>query len=169
MLERFTERARKVFVLANQEAAALGSESIGTEHVLLGLVRPETSVSVAANALRTFNINYPQIKEKVVEMFGIDNPKPDRLLQTPKAKQIIENAEIQAKALNHNYIGTEHILLGMIEDDNSCAMVILESLGVNKQNCRESVLKIVGKEDPLKQAINHLEQAVAILKAMVNK
>src|SRR3712207_137257 len=113
MFERFTDRARKVMALANQEAQRFNHEYIGTEHILLGLVKEGSGV--AADVLRRFGVNPQTVRlevEKIVQTGpGGDQVVLGRLPHTPRAKKVIELAVDEAQGLNHNYVGTEHLLL----------------------------------------------------------
>src|SRR5213595_503066 len=114
MYERFTDRARKVMQLANQEAQRFNHEYIGTEHILLGLVKEGTGV--AANVLKNLDIDLRKIRlevEKIVQA-GPDMVTMGKLPQTPRAKKVIEYSIEEARNLNHNYVGTEHLLLGLL-------------------------------------------------------
>ena len=114
MYERFTDRARKVMELANQEAQRFNHEYIGTEHILLGLVKEGSGV--AANVLKNLDIDLRKIRlevEKIVQS-GPDMVTMGKLPQTPRAKKVIEYSIEEARNLNHNYVGTEHLLLGLL-------------------------------------------------------
>src|ERR1700739_1348641 len=114
MYERFTDRARKVMQLANQEAQRFNHEYIGTEHVLLGLLKEGSGV--AATVIRKLDIDLRKIRlevEKLVQR-GRDQNAMGSLPQTPRAKRAIEYAMLEARELNHGYVGTEHILLGLL-------------------------------------------------------
>ena len=114
MYERFTDRARKVMQLANQEAQRFNHEYVGTEHVLLGLIKEGSGV--AANVLKNLDVDLRKIRnevEKIVQA-GPDMVTMGKLPQTPRAKKVIEYAIEEARNLNHNYVGTEHLLLGLV-------------------------------------------------------
>ena len=116
MYERFTDRARKVMQLANQEAQRFNHEYIGTEHILLGLVKEGSGV--AANVLKNLDVDLRKIRievEKIVQA-GPDMVTMGKLPQTPRAKKVIEYAMDEARNLNHNYVGTEHLLLGLLRE-----------------------------------------------------
>ena len=130
MFERFTDRARKVMALANQEAQLFNHEFIGTEHILLGLVKEGSGV--AATVLKNMDIDLKKLRlavEKLVHS-GPDMVTMGKLPQTPKARKVIEYAIDEARALNHNYIGTEHLLLGLLRETDGIAAQVLMSLGV---------------------------------------
>src|SRR5438105_7447423 len=144
MYERFTDRARKVMQLANQEAQRLKHEYIGTEHILLGLMKEGSGV--AANVLKNLDIDLRKIRleiEKIVQL-GPDVVAMGKLPQTPRAKKVIEYSIEEARNLNHNYIGTEHLLLGLLREREGLAAQVLESLGLNLQGVRQEVLLLLG-------------------------
>src|SRR5207244_1093646 len=129
MYERFTDRARKVMQLANQEAQRFNHEYIGTEHILLGLVKEGTGV--AANVLKNLDIDLRKIRlevEKIVQA-GPDMVTMGKLPQTPRAKKVIEYSIEEARNLNHNYVGTEHLLLGLLREQEGVAAQVLMNLG----------------------------------------
>ncbi|MFO0900791.1 MAG: ATP-dependent Clp protease ATP-binding subunit [Pirellulales bacterium] len=144
MYERFTDRARKVMQLANQEAQRFNHEYIGTEHVLLGLIKEGSGV--AANVLKNLDIDLRKIRlevEKLVQS-GPDMVTMGKLPQTPRAKKVIEYAMEEARNLNHNYVGTEHILLGLLREQEGVAAQVLMNLGLKLEDVREEVLTLLG-------------------------
>ena len=144
MYERFTDRARKVMQLANQEAQRFNHEYIGTEHILLGLVKEGSGV--AANVLKNLNVNLRSIRmevEKLVQS-GPEMVTMGKLPQTPRAKKVIEYAMEEARNLNHNYVGTEHILLGLLREHEGVAAQVLMNLGLKLDDVREEVLNLLG-------------------------
>src|SRR3981081_491184 len=144
MYERFTDRARKVMQLANQEAQRLNHEYIGTEHILLGLVKEGSGV--AANVLKNLDIDLRKIRlevEKIVQS-GPDMVTMGKLPQTPRAKKVIEHSIEEARNLNHNYVGTEHLLLGLLREQNGVATQILINLGLKPEDVREEVGHMLG-------------------------
>jgi ATP-dependent Clp protease ATP-binding subunit ClpC len=144
MFERFTDRARKVMALANQEAQLFNHEFIGTEHILLGLVKEGSGV--AATVLKNMDIDLKKLRLAVEKMVhsGPDMVTMGKLPQTPKARKVIEYAIDEARALNHNYIGTEHLLLGLLRETDGIAAQVLMSLGVKLEDVREEVLNLLG-------------------------
>src|SRR5215813_10374513 len=119
MYERFTDRARKVMQLANQEAQRLNHEYLGTEHILLGLIKEGSGV--AATALKNLNIDLRKIRLEI-EMIARRGPHMvpmGKLPPTPRAKKIIEYSIEEARSLSHNYVGTEHLLLGVLRENYS--------------------------------------------------
>jgi len=143
MYERFTERARKTMQLANQEAQRFNHEYIGTEHILLGLVKEGTGV--AANVMRNLDIDLRKIRlevEKLVQS-GPEMITMGKLPQTPRAKKVIEYSMEEARNLNHNFVGTEHILLGLLREQEGVAAQVLMNLGLKLEEVREEVLNLL--------------------------
>ncbi|HTN74495.1 MAG TPA: ATP-dependent Clp protease ATP-binding subunit, partial [Pirellulaceae bacterium] len=144
MYERFTDRARKVMQLANQEAQRFNHEYIGTEHILLGLVKEGSGV--AANVLKNLEVDLRKIRlevEKLVQS-GPEMVTMGKLPQTPRAKKVIEYSMEEARNLNHNYVGTEHILLGLLREQEGVAAQVLMNLGLKLEEVREEVLNLLG-------------------------
>src|SRR5512136_2059966 len=144
MFERFTDRARKVMALANQEAQRFNHEYIGTEHILLGLVKEGSGV--AANVLKNLDVDLRKIRlevEKLVQS-GPDMVTMGKLPQTPRAKKVIEYAMEEARALNHNYVGTEHLLLGLLREHDGVAAQVLMNLQLKLDDVRTEVLNLLG-------------------------
>ena len=144
MYERFTDRARKVMQLANQEAQRFNHEYIGTEHILLGLVKEGSGV--AANVLKNLDVDLRKIRievEKIVQT-GPDMVTMGKLPQTPRAKKVIEYAMDEARNLNHNYVGTEHLLLGLLREQEGVAAQVLMNLGMKLEDVRDEVLNLLG-------------------------
>ena len=144
MYERFTDRARKVMQLANQEAQRFNHEYIGTEHILLGLVKEGSGV--AANVLKNLDVDLRKIRievEKIVQT-GPDMVTMGKLPQTPRAKKVIEYAMDEARNLNHNYVGTEHLLLGLLREQEGVAAQVLMNLGLKLEDVRDEVLNLLG-------------------------
>ncbi|MEM6260046.1 MAG: ATP-dependent Clp protease ATP-binding subunit, partial [Planctomycetota bacterium] len=144
MFERFTDRARKVMALANQEAQRFNHEYIGTEHILLGLVKEGSGVG--ANVLKNLNVDLRKVRlevEKLVKS-GPDMVTMGKLPQTPRAKKVIEFAIEEARNLNHNYVGTEHLLLGLLREHEGVAAQVLMNLGLKLEEVREEVLELLG-------------------------
>ncbi len=144
MFERFTDRARKVMALANQEAQRFNHEYIGTEHILLGLVKEGSGVG--ANVLKNLDVDLRKVRlevEKLVKR-GPDMVTMGRLPQTPRAKKVIEYAIEEARSLNHNYVGTEHLLLGLLREQDGVAAQVLMNLGLRLEDVREEVLNLLG-------------------------
>jgi ATP-dependent Clp protease ATP-binding subunit ClpC len=144
MFERFTDRARKVMALANQEAQRFNHEYIGTEHILLGLVKEGSGVG--ATVLKNLDVDIKKLRleiEKHVKS-GPDMVTMGKLPQTPRAKKVIEYAIEEARALNHNYVGTEHILLGILRESEGIAAQVLMHIGLKLEEVRQEVLNLLG-------------------------
>ncbi len=144
MYERFTDRARKVMQLANQEAQRFNHEYIGTEHMLLGLVKEGTGV--AANVLKNLDVELRKIRlevEKLVQS-GPEMITMGKLPQTPRAKKVLEYSMEEARNLQHNFVGTEHILLGLLREQEGVAAQVLINLGLKLEDVREEVLNLLG-------------------------
>jgi len=144
MFERFTDRARKVMALANQEAQRFNHEYIGTEHILLGLVKEGSGVG--ATVLKNLDVDIKKLRLEVEKQVksGPDMVTMGKLPQTPRAKKVIEYAIEEARALNHNYVGTEHILLGLLRETEGIAAQILMNMGLKLDDLRQEVLNLLG-------------------------
>jgi len=144
MFDRFTDRARKVMNLAKSEAQRLNHEYIGTEHILLGLVQEGSGV--AANVLRNMGIDLKRIRAEIEKLVkGSSTVVPmGNLPFTPRAKKVLELSLEEASQLGHNYIGTEHLLLGLIKESEGIAARVLTNLGVKLEDVREEVLEFLG-------------------------
>lgn len=171
MYERFTDRARKVMQLAKAEAQRLNHEYIGTEHILLGII--EEGSGVAATVMKERGVNFNSIRDEVDKIVQrgpdpepADSPDPGGLRgwitalslalfwldarrkrpQTPTAKHVIEYAMREARNLNHGYVGTEHLLLGLLIDRESVSYHVLTNLGLELHDVREEILDLLGQE-----------------------
>ncbi|MEG6587027.1 ATP-dependent Clp protease ATP-binding subunit [Dendrosporobacter sp. 1207_IL3150] len=142
MYNRFTGRAIKVLELAQQEAKRLGHGYVGTEHLLLGLVHE--GEGVAAKALASININLAAVRAQTEALIGRGNTTTGEVGYTPRAKQVMELAVEEAKNLGHNYIGTEHILLGLVRENEGVAGRVLASLGADLNSVRQVVIQMLG-------------------------
>ncbi len=144
MFERFTDRARKVMALANQEAQRFNHEYIGTEHILLGLVKEGSGVG--ANVLKNLDVDLRKVRVEVEKLVksGPEMVTMGKLPQTPRAKKVIEYAIEEARNLNHNYVGTEHLLLGLLREHDGVAAQVLMNLGLKLEEVREEVLNLLG-------------------------
>ena len=144
MFERFTDRARKVMALANQEAQRFNHEYIGTEHILLGLVKEGSGVG--ATVLKNLDVDIKKLRlevEKLVKS-GPDMVTMGKLPHTPRAKKVIEYAIEEARSLNHNYVGTEHLLLGLLRETEGIAAQVMMNLGLRLEDVRQEVLNLLG-------------------------
>ncbi|MCX5676451.1 MAG: ATP-dependent Clp protease ATP-binding subunit [Planctomycetota bacterium] len=158
MFERFTDRARKVMALANQEAQRFNHEYVGTEHVLLGLVKE--GQGVAANVLHNLQVDLKKIRlevEKIVKS-GPNMVTMGKLPQTPRAKKVIEFAIEEARNLGHNYVGTEHLLLGLLREHDGVAAQVLMNLGLKLDDVRAEVLNILGASQEAEGAVQEEER-----------
>ena len=142
--DKFTDRARKVLTLAQDEAQRFNHNYIGTEHLLLGLVRE--GEGVAARVLENMNVELSKVRTAVEFIIGRgDRPVVGEVGLTPRAKRVIELAIDEARRLGHNYIGTEHLLLGLVREGEGIAAGVLESLGVNLDKVRHQVIHVLSQ------------------------
>ncbi|MBT8207757.1 MAG: ATP-dependent Clp protease ATP-binding subunit, partial [Acidimicrobiia bacterium] len=142
MFERFTDRARRVVVLAQEEARLLNHNYIGTEHILLGLIHE--GEGVAARALESLGISLESVRQQVVEIIGQGSQAPSGHIPfTPRAKKVLELSLREALQLGHNYIGTEHILLGLIREGEGVAAQVLQALGAELHKVRQTVIQLL--------------------------
>jgi ATP-dependent Clp protease ATP-binding subunit ClpA len=143
VFERFTDRARRVLVLAQEEARLLNHSFIGTEHILLGLIHE--GEGLAAKALESLGISLEAVREKVEETIGPASAGPtgDSPPFTPRAKKVLELSLREALQLGHNYIGTEHILLGLVREDEGVGAQVLVSLGADLPRVRQQVIQLL--------------------------
>src|SRR5213592_156111 len=142
MFERFTDRARRVVVLAQEEARMLNHNYIGTEHILLGLIRE--GEGVAAKALESLGISQEAVRRQVGEITGQGQQPPSGHIPfTPRAKKVLELSLREALQLGHNYIGTEHILLGLIREGDGVAAQVLVKLGADLNRVRQQVTQLL--------------------------
>jgi len=142
LFERFTDRARRVVVLAQEEARLLNHNYIGTEHILLGLIHE--GEGVAARALESMGISLESVRSQVVEIIGQGSQAPSGHIPfTPRAKKVLELSLREALQLGHNYIGTEHILLGLIREGEGVAAQVLQQLGADLPKVRQTVIQLL--------------------------
>ncbi len=144
MFEKFSDRARKVMALANHQAQRLNHEYIGTEHILLGLVQEGSGVGAAA--LKRLGVDIKKLRAEVEKlvMSGPNMVTRGKLPQTPRAKKVIEFAIEEARSMNHRYIGTEHVLLGLLRENEGIAAQVLMNLGLELETVRREVLNMLG-------------------------
>ncbi|SFB24691.1 MULTISPECIES: ATP-dependent protease ATP-binding subunit ClpC [unclassified Bacillus (in: firmicutes)] len=145
MFGRFTERAQKVLALAQEEAIRLGHNNIGTEHILLGLVRE--GEGIAAKALYGLGLVAEKIQKEVENLIGKGQDSTQTIHYTPRAKKVIELSMDEARKLGHSYVGTEHILLGLIREGEGVAARVLNNLGVSLNKARQQVLQLLGSNE----------------------
>lgn len=145
MFERFTDRCRKVVAIANQEALSFGQECLQPEHMLLGLMKEGTGVG--ANALKNLSVDLSGVIREVETLKHLvrkdAEPAKLKLPQSEQAKQVIVSAIKECRALGHNYVGTEHLLLGLLHDPNSLAVNVFMNLGVKTEDIRREILEIL--------------------------
>ena len=146
MFDRFTDRARKVMALAREEARRFNHEYIGTEHILLGLVKEGSGV--AANVLQNLDIELKKVRLEVenIVQTGPDLISVGQLPFTPRVKKALEFSMEEARSLGHNYIGTEHLLLGLIREQEGVAAQVLLNLGLKLEDVREEIIGLIGQE-----------------------
>ena len=146
MYERFTDRSRRVMQLANQEAQRFNHEYIGTEHMLLGLIKEGTGI--ACNVLKNLDVDLRKVRLEVEKLVptgpGGDQVVLGKLPHTPIAKKAIEQSVEEARSLGHNYVGTEHILLGLLTVPEGVAVSVLLGIGLKLERVREEVLRLLG-------------------------
>lgn len=142
---RFTERAQKVLALSQEEAIRLNHSNVGTEHILLGLVRE--GEGIAAKALFAIGLTSEKIQKEVENLIGVGKEKIQTPQYTPRAKKVIELSMDEARKLGHSYVGTEHILLGLIREGEGVAARVLSNLGVSLNKARQQVLQLLGNND----------------------
>lgn len=145
MFGRFTERAQKVLALAQEEAVRLGHNNVGTEHILLGLVRE--GEGIAAKSLSSLGLGSEKIQKEVETLIGRGQEAVQTIHYTPRAKKVIELSMDEARKLGHSYVGTEHILLGLIREGEGVAARVLNNLGVSLNKARQQVLQLLGSNE----------------------
>jgi ATP-dependent Clp protease ATP-binding subunit ClpC len=161
MYERFTDGARRVMQLARGEARRFRHAYIGTEHILLGLVQERSGV--AADILKNRDVDIPRIRaeaEKLVQS-GPDLVTLPKLPQTPRAKRAIELAVVEARNLHENYVGTEHVLLGLLREREGVAAQVLINLGLRLDGVRTEILKRIDGRAPLEAGASTAAQSFA--------
>ena len=143
MFKRFTERARKVVILAREEAERYRHEYLGTEHILLGLLKDGGGIAIAV--LQKLGIDPKQLRVELERNLpkSVDTPVEGDIPFTPKAKKVLEYAVEEARLMGHNYIGTEHLLLGIVREKDGLAAKVLSSLGINLQETREQTINLL--------------------------
>ena len=171
MYERFTDRSRKVMQLANQEAQRFNHEYVGTEHILLGLIKEGSGV--ARNVLKNLDIDLNKARAEVEKLV---QPGPDMVLMgkmplTPRSKKVVEYAIEEARDLGHNYIGTEHLLLGLIRETEGVASQVLMNCGVKLEEVRQESLDLLGhpKGDETEVGRARCEDMLARIKKIVEE
>jgi ATP-dependent Clp protease ATP-binding subunit ClpA len=167
MFQRFTDRARRVVVLAQEEASRLDHGYIGTEHILLGLIHE--GEGVAAEALKALGISLGPVRQQVEEIIGRGQEAPQGHIPfTPRAKKVLELSLRESRQLGHDYIGTEHILLGLIREGDGVAAQVLVRLGADQNRVRQQVIQLLhgrAAEEPgpgVKAGLEMAEQRAGI-------
>jgi hypothetical protein len=146
MYERFTDRARRVVVLAEEQARTLNHGYVGTEHILLGLIREGDGV--AARALESLGISLQTVRQQVEEIIGRGQVPSEGIPFTPRAEKVLELSLREAMQLGHNYVGTEHILLSLIREGNGVAAQVLVNLGADLNTVRQQVIWLISGQQP---------------------
>ncbi|BAH18593.1 truncated stress response-related Clp ATPase ClpC [Macrococcoides caseolyticum JCSC5402] len=145
MFGRLTERAQRVLAHAQEEAIRLNHNNIGTEHLLLGLVKEPDGI--AAKVLAAYNITEDKVVSEVEQLIGHGTDMGGTIQYTPRAKKVIELSLDEARKLNHNFVGTEHILLGLIRENEGVAARVLANLDLNITKARSQVVKLLGSPE----------------------
>src|SRR5512144_1412578 len=140
-MERFTQRARRVLSLAHQEAERMRHSYIGTEHLLLGLIREEGGV--AGRVLRELGLEADRVQEIIERLTGPGQYRGGKLDLAPGTQQVLEYAVEEARRMGHHYIGTEHLLLGLVRSQDGLAMEVLRKLGVTSEQIRRQTRRIL--------------------------
>jgi ATP-dependent Clp protease ATP-binding subunit ClpC len=148
VFERFTERARQVVMLAQDEARRLKHNYIGTEHLLLGLIREEEGL--ASRVLKTFGLEVEPVRSEVARMVGIGSePVGDGQLQfTPRVREVLDLSQREAFSLGHNYIGTEHLLLGLVREGQGVANHVMNGYGARPEAVRDTMIGLLSGKEP---------------------
>ncbi len=147
MWQRFTERARRIILLGQQEAATMQSGYVGTEHLLLGLMRENEGV--AAQILQKMGISMQAVREEIEkESKPVDNVSSSEAKLTPTAKHVLELAADESRRMRHNFIGTEHLLIALLRDKDTLAAAVLRRLGLNLEKARTQVMDYLGPDAP---------------------
>jgi ATP-dependent Clp protease ATP-binding subunit ClpA len=148
MFERFTDRARKVMALANLEAQRLEQPYVGAEHILLGLVQEGSGVG--ANVLRNLGVELRVVRREVEKLVKSESEAapPGKLPMTARAKRIVDNAITEARSLSHNYVGTEHLLLGLLVEHEGVPAQVFASLNLKREVVRAEILNLLGTGGP---------------------
>jgi ATP-dependent Clp protease ATP-binding subunit ClpC len=155
MFQNFTERAQRVIVLSQEEARRL-NQHVGTEHLLLGLIRE--GEGIAAQALASLGISLERVRQEVEKLIGIGSQPIGEIGLTPRAKRVIELSWEEALGLGHNYIGTEHLLLGLVKEGEGVAARVLTSLGIDLNRARRQVLTLLGGDGGSPATKNKVEK-----------
>ena len=167
MFERFTDRARRVVVVAQDEARLLNHNYIGTEHILLGLIREEEGL--AARGLKALGVSLEETRQRVEEIIGRGvQARKGHIPFTPRAKKVLELSLREALQLDHNYIGTEHILLGLLREGDGVAAQVLVASGVDLDRARQEVIRLLrgytaARADDLRDRLASFADRLAVI------
>ena len=145
MMQRFTDDAQRVLSLAQDAALELGHDYVGTEHILIGLIKVKQGV--AAKALQELDINTDDIIEDVIQAVGKGNKKSSSVYMTPRVKHVLELAVEVANRMNHNYVGTEHILLGLLSDGGGVAVGLLRNRNIRHNDIVDIIRNLLGSSN----------------------
>ncbi len=172
MFKRFTDRARRVVVLAQEEARRLRHDSVGTEHILLGLIREGQGEDVAARALESLGLDPDAVRQQVEEIIGRGEGEQEatgHMPFTPRAKKVLELSLREALQLGHEHIGAEHILLGLLREGDGVAAQVLVSMGADLNRVRAQVLRLM--DSPLADVIatGEVESRLVVLSDQVSQ
>ncbi len=172
MFKRFTDRARRVVVLAQEEARRLRHDSVGTEHILLGLIREGQGEDVAARALESLGLDPDAVRQQVEEITGRGEGEQEatgHMPFTPRAKKVLELSLREALQLGHEHIGAEHILLGLLREGDGVAAQVLVSMGADLNRVRAQVLRLM--DSPLADVIatGEVESRLVVLSDQVSQ
>src|SRR5699024_6827872 len=142
---RFTERAQKVLALSQKEAALLGHRNIGTEHILLGLLAE--GEGIAAKALTELGLTFDIVQKEIESLMGANGKRVNAIHYTPRAKRVVELSQDEARKLGHTYVGTEHILLGLLREGVGVSTTIMNRLEIDLTRARQQVLQLLGASE----------------------
>lgn len=159
MYGRFTERAQQAIILSQQYAQQLGHNYVGTEHILLGLL--QEGEGIAAKALKNLGLEVPKIQERIVNIIGKGQSQSQLMGFTPRTKRVFELSFEEARSLGHSYIGTEHLLLGLIREGEGIAAKVLIESGVGLEKAKEEVLKLLNSKNPQSSKANQNHRSTA--------
>jgi ATP-dependent Clp protease ATP-binding subunit ClpA len=161
MFDRYTDKARKVMGIARQEAQRAEHEYIGTEHLVLGLVKVE---GISKSVLEHFKIDYPQVRDEIAKLVqrGSGGITMGQLPFTPRIKRVMEFASDESSRLGHTYIGTEHLLLGIFLEGDNVAVQVLLNMGLNLESARAQVLELLGDGPKDRPWAGHQDDALPV-------
>ncbi|MFP4456100.1 MAG: ATP-dependent Clp protease ATP-binding subunit [Clostridia bacterium] len=160
MIDRFSSTARKVVLKAQEESNSMGHNLIGTEHLLIGLIAIEEGL--ASKALKNVGLSYEEVKQKIIEVVGVNQESTKKMVHqaiaiTPRVKKVFELATLAAQKLNHTHIGTEHLLMGLINEGEGVANRVISDLGVGQQKLQEELMKLLQSAPKAQQAMHQAQ------------